>query len=376
MYGEKIMLDASADYEKLYKLSSVHNLSAVVFCVINTAENKNAVPQATFKRFESDFLEAVVRYDFQGNLIGEIASLCDGAGIRRVFFKGAAIRDLFPVPQARAMGDVDLLIDAENRDKLKKLFTSGGFACENANGNVWEYTKDGLLAEVHTKILSGKIGAHDLESAFENALDYAEFDGTAGRFDDDYHFAYMIAHLAHHFWFYGAGVKLILDLAVMLNRRDIDLGKVMSYLEPCGLCDFAKVVLTVTQKWFGCGKAYDVDTAKTEQFLLNHGAFGNAGRNRAAVITRKDMERGGSGSNAGTRLRLLFPAYRDIRNIPYIRFIDGRPYLLPAAWVYRIYYNLRHRRAFVESATKGLGDEKTKNEAKRELAYFEEIGLL
>lgn len=374
MYGEKIALDPCADYDELYKLSSAHNLSAVMFCVINTAENRDVVPQAAFKRFENDFMEAVIRYDFQSKLIAEIGSLCENAGIECAFFKGAAIRDLFPTPQARIMGDIDVLIDAENRDRFKALLTSNGFKCENANGNVYEYTKDGLLTEAHTKIISGKIGTHDLESAFDGAINHAAFDGTNGELDASYHFAYMIAHLAHHFWFYGAGVKLILDLAVMLNRCEIDLDSVFGYLEACGLTDFAKVIITVTHKWFGCGQDFGVDTAKTEEFLLSFGAFGNVNRNKAAVITRKDMESGGS--EGGTKLRLLFPSYSKVRNIPYIPFIDGRPYLLPAAWVYRIYYNLRHRRAFVESATKGLGDEKTKNEAKRELAFFEEIGLL
>ena len=372
--GEKIVLDKSADYEKLYRLSGVHNLSAVLFCVINTASNKEVVPQAAFKRFENDFLEAVVRYDFQGAQIAELDSLCEGEGIRRVFVKGAAIRDLFPVPQARAMGDVDVLIATEDRERVKRLLCANGFACQSANGNVYEYTKGDLLTEVHTKLLSGKIGTHDLETAFENALTHAEFDSTRGTLNSDYHLAYMLAHIAHHFWFHGAGVKLILDLAVMLTKCDIDLDRVLDYLQPCGLCGFAKVILTVTHKWFGCGRDFGVDTAQTEAFLLNYGAFGNANRNDAAVIMRKDMESGGSA--VGTRLRLLFPAYSKVKNIPYIRFIDGRPYLLPAAWVYRIYYNFRHRRAYVKSSTQTLGTKKTTTQAKKEFEYFEEIGLL
>ncbi|MBQ8981529.1 MAG: nucleotidyltransferase family protein [Eubacterium sp.] len=374
LYGENIALDASADYEKLYSISSAHNLSAVLFCVINTAENKADLPQAALKRFENDFYEAVVRYDFQGGIIAEIGALCEREGIRHVFFKGAAIRDLYPTPQARVMGDVDILLDPGSRAQFKKLLTENGFECKNANGNVYEYTKDGLLTEAHTKIISGKIGTHDLETAFENAITHAEFDGARGVLDNNYHFAYLIAHTAHHFWFYGAGVKLVLDLAAMLNACDIDLDKVLGYLEPCALQDFAKVMLTVCHKWFGCGKDYGANTAKTEQFLLDYGAFGNINRNKAAVITRKDMESGGK--SGGTRLRLLLPSYEKMRNIPYIPFIDGRPYLLPAAWVWRICYNLRHRRAFVFSATENIGTEETISQAKREFAYFEEIGLL
>ena len=30
-----------------------------------------------------------------------------------------------------------------------------------------------------------------------------------------------------------------------------------------------------------------------------------------------------------------FPSYQDMRIIPWYSFLDGRPWLLPAAWIYR-----------------------------------------
>lgn len=377
-YLEKreVSLRDDADYNDFYALSKVHNLSGVVFCVLNTAPNKHIVPQDVLKCFESDFLEAVVRYDFQSGQIAEIGALCEKEGVRFVFTKGAAIRKYFPVPEARAMGDVDVLIDTDNRERLKALLCENGYDCRNSNGNVYEYTKDGLLTEVHTRIISGKIGENDLEGAFADAIDHAEFDGCRGVLEVNYHFAYLIAHIAHHFWFYGAGVKLILDLAVMLKSCEIDLEKVLDILSACNLQNFAKTVLTLTYKWFGAGRDFGADTLKTEEFILSYGAFGNSGRNKAAVVMRKDIEGGGSGSGFGAKIRLLFPSYEKMRNIPYIGFIEGRRYLVPAAWMYRIYYNLKNRREFVRSATADLSSDETKKEAERELAFFEEIGLL
>ena len=259
---------------------------------------------------------------------------------------------------------------------MKALLCENGFVCRNANGNVYEYTKGGLLTEVHTRIISGTIGENDLESAFADAIDHAAFDGCRGVLDNNYHFAYLTAHTAHHFWFYGAGVKLILDLAVMLQKCDIGLDKALDILDGAGLRRFAEVILSVTHQWFGVGKDYGANTEQTEEFLLSYGAFGNSGRNKAAVVMRKDMEDGGRGSALGAKIRLLFPSYEKMRNIPYISFIDGRRWLVPAAWVYRAYYNLKNRRAFVQSATASLNSDETKQEAEQELGFFEEIGLL
>ena len=110
--------------------------------------------------------------------------------------------------------------------------------------------------------------------------------------------------------------------------------------------------------------------------MTSFGAFGNVRRTKAAIIERKELEEGKKTSALMTRLRLLFPPYRKLKNIPYIKFIDGRPYLLPYAWIYRIIYNFKHRKQLVKSSTMGIGSDESKSEAENELAYFKEIGLL
>lgn len=76
-----------------------------------------------------------------------------------------------------------------------------------------------------------------------------------------------------------------------------------------------------------------------------------------------------------TRLRLLFPPYRKLREIDYIKFIDGRPWLILYAWVYRIIYNLKNRKEFTLKAVNSLDDENTQALAQKELELFKEIGL-
>ena len=113
------------------------------------------------------------------------------------------------MPESRAMGDIDILIKECDRNKVKKLLTSNGFDCIKQNGPVYNYVKNNVLFEIHTKLIN-----HYDEEPFCNAFDYAVFDGFEGTFDNNFHFAYLIAHTAHHFKFYGAGIKLIVDQAL------------------------------------------------------------------------------------------------------------------------------------------------------------------
>ncbi len=374
--GERLSLEAGINYTALINDAIQHNLFGVVFCALEKADNAREVIGAEkFKRLQALFTDSIYNSNLLLNIYHTAAVALKAAEIRFVPFKGTVIKEYYPVPETRAMGDTDLLIDYTNRMAARKALEAAGFKCKNSNGPVWDYDKSGVRCEVHTRILNGKIGNSTAKEYFENAIDRASFNGTEGRFDDTYHFEYLIAHLAHHFCFYGAGIRMVLDLAVMLKFRDIDMDRVIKDLDACGLGTFARTILTLCREWYGYGKDYGANTKKAQDFIVSHGAFGMSGRNISAVVERRDLEEGKRAGTFKTRLRLLFPPYERMKEIPYIKFIEGRPYLTPFAWIYRFFYNLKNRKAFMMEAVKGLSDDAAHREAAEELAFFKDIGL-
>lgn len=373
---EKIRLKNDIDYRALIDEAVNHNLFGVAFCVIAGCENKNEVIDESYlNRIQALFTDSIYNFNLFQKVYGDLTSALKAAQIRFVPFKGIVLKDIYPVPETRYMGDIDVLIDADSRNDAKSALEKAGFKCVNSNGPVWDYEKNGVRVEVHTSLVNGKTGNNSAVEYFSGSLDKASFSGYEGRFDDNYHFEYLIAHLAHHFCFYGAGIRMILDLAVMLKFCNIDIKAVINDLEKAGLDKFAKNILTVCRKWYGVGVGFDTDTEKTEEFLASHGTFGFSNRNISAVIERKDMEEGKKVGKFRTRLRLLFPPYERLKEIPYIKFIENRPYLTPYAWVYRFFYNIKNRKEFMMSAVKGLSDDSAKTQAQSELEFFKEIGL-
>ena len=359
------------DWKELFRLAKHHNLLGICYCVLNKSKYKNSIPHGFLKAVEDKFFDYVYIYECQKNSLDEVEDILSSSKVRYILFKGAVLRNLYPVPESRAMGDIDLLIDMENRNKVKELLVKAGFDCTEQNGPVYNYRKNNVLLEVHTRIIS-EFGDDAFNDAFENSV----FDGYKGALNDDYHFAYLIAHTAHHFKFYGAGIRHVLDLAVMQKTLQIDVKNVLSILEEMGLDTFAKVILSVCREWFNVGEKFIDDTRKTQQYLCGCGAFGSMHENIGAIATRKEMEKGSNLSPFRVKLHLAFPPYEKLKNINYIKFIDGRPWLTPYAWVYRFFYNIKNRKKFMTKALSEIDDEKTQELAKQELAYFEEIGLL
>lgn len=345
-----------------------HNLFGVLYCAAQESCAKN-------ERLRRAFEDCIFANGLAHSVCDSAAQALEGAGIRFVTFKGAALDRYYPVPQARTMGDADILIDAQNRAEAKKALCAAGFTCEHCNGPVWEYTKNGMRFEVHTSLVNGRIGSSSAVEFFSDAIEHARFSGLCGSFDLQYHFEYLIAHLAHHICFYGAGIRMVLDLAVMLTYCSVSADEAVKTLSECGLGDFAKAALAICFKWFGVG--IDGVSADDEacELIAGHGAFGMSNRNVAAALQRRDLEENAGSCAAAQRLRMLFPPYRRLKDIPYIHFIDGRPYLTPAAWVYRIFYNLRHRKALLKSAAARMSESGTHEEAQNELEILKRIGL-
>lgn len=368
--GDKYYFDTSVDYNKLFACAKAHNLLGVLHCSIANAFNKDDISDKFKKALEDKFLDLVYLSNLQVNMTNEVKMLFSSSQIKYIVFKGAVLRDDYPVPESRAMGDIDILIKAEDRDKVKHLLVSNGFECVKENGPVYNYTKNGVLFEIHTKLIS----CYDTEP-FCNAFDYARFDGCEGKFNDNFHFAYLIAHTAHHFKFYGAGIKLILDLAVVQKTKFIILQTVFDYLKAVDLEQFGRALMTVCYDFFKVGLDFFVDTKDVKEYLCNCGAFGNENENKGVTVARRELEEGKKVSPFMTKLRLLFPPYRKLKEIDYIKFIDGRPWLILYAWIYRIIYNLKYRKEFTLKAVSSLDDENTQNLAQRQLNMFKEIGL-
>lgn len=374
--GTQLPLSADIDYNYLYTLAAHHNLLGVCHYMLYSRKE----PPADFLRLlKADFEEYIFAYQCQNNVKSQLDKLLCKNEIKHCFFKGAVLRELYPLPETRAMGDIDILIDEKNQDTVKSLLTKNGFICGAQNGQVCDYIKNNVLIEMHTKLfedneVDGKL--------FENPFEYAHGDACCLTLDAEYHLAYMIAHTANHLKYTGAGIRFVLDLAVWQSKNKIDYDKLFDMLDSINLSTFGKALLSVCGKWFGFGEDFGIDTDKLEKYLVSDGVFGSLKDSKSSTVSRLIQLKALS-EDEGTlkksplrlKLELAFPSYEALRKASYIKFLNGRRYLLPMAWMYRFFYNLKNRRHHMLETIKNIDDDKTASLAKEELEFFEEIGL-
>lgn len=116
-------------------------MSAVLYCILNNAGNKEIIGKSVLNGLENDFFKCLYNFELQKEIKNGISQVLSHAKVRHIFFKGTQTAKYYPVPESRKMGDIDFLIDFDNAQSAKDALTENGYACKEYCGNVWTFAK-------------------------------------------------------------------------------------------------------------------------------------------------------------------------------------------------------------------------------------------
>lgn len=265
-------------------------------------------------------------------------------GIEPICLKGAVIKDLYPVPELRTMGDFDVLIKKEERQRVKDIFGSMGY-------EIKDYTFfSGMSNEnVHWEVFT------TLEEEFNNNCEYWEsmlrenvISDVNGRLllNPTYEFLYVIVHMAKHFVGRGCGLRNILDIVLAANFRyaEIDFDAVYGYCHELGIGRIFEYIVLVLGNCFGIRLPVTVPTLDDELFMDYVLSYGIYGQDVAGVTFAERILN--NNSNGGI-INALFPGFDLLKNE--YSYLKKSKLLLPVAWMHRAF-----RGVFVKKLS--LGD--------------------
>ena len=110
--------------------------------------------------------------------------------------------------------------------------------------------------------------------------------------------------------------------------------------------------------------------------VVRDGLFGLENEDNVGATEAKVYKQGKGSyflSMLGHIRHRLFPPYEEMQLIPWYKFVDGRPWLLPVAWIYRWGYCLVKKKD--ESMDKLLRPYKAKDKIEERIGYINHWGL-
>lgn len=349
IHGRKTEIPAEGcDWDYFLRLVSSQHLGGIAYVQLRDSLREGE----TLQGLHGGFLRNVFCHICFRDEFDDVARALSQAGIPFLPMKGIHLCRYYPVSQLRSMSDIDLVIRPGDRQRCHQVMEQLGFACSKDLQEVWTYRRDMASFEIHDWMMYQNLaGDFDFRGYFSEVWDHV-VPGEPMEIEPNFHFLFLIVHLAKHVLNMGCGFRNYLDLVMMTRAETLDYPLIEEELRKMGLWKFAGTCFALCREWFGVempleAPALDADFLRiiTEK-TLRDGAFGIQNQENDNGGNVKAIKReGGPYWRAAVRLVLrgLFPSYENMRLIPSYSFVDGRPWLLPAAWIYRFWYCARNK---------------------------------
>ena len=173
IHNRKPCFNSNSDERKLFYSFYIQGLLPVLaymdkkWDIITDADIKKELVECYYQAIAENFNKA--------NLFEIISQKLSENKIPHMPVKGWYVRTLYPVPELRTFGDIDILINKQDRLKAHEIFVDNGYSVKDNWEPTYSYDKGLLRCEVHTELMDSDLGkGEQVISYFSDAIETAE----------------------------------------------------------------------------------------------------------------------------------------------------------------------------------------------------------
>lgn len=375
----KTEFEEQVNWSKLIELANIHGVTGIVCYMAMNNPRESTAPMMPWIRRQC--LSTISLYSRRAEQMKLLIRQMTELGIDHLLFKGYVLREYYPVPELRTFGDIDFLIRPEDREKSHGLMMEDGFQTKNDWEPVYSYYKGTEYYEIHTDVMEVDVSDKaDYKGYFKHIWDHAVQTGPhTWELTPEFHFLYLLTHIAKHISGSGAGIRMYMDIAVFIQHfgNTIDWQYIAGELEVLKFTDFANVVLTVVENYFGVESPLPLKMIDGEilndfmAYTMKGGIFGHVKRDAGLISLKKEKRNEESVSRTAAFLHRLFPSAKQLEKR--YTYLQGKHWLLPAAWVHRFFRTKDTWEAHMQEARSIMNTDT--EEVLRLKRIYKEIGL-
>ena len=323
------------DFEGLFKVCELQDMTAIAAIELKKLPAEHRLSKEDFSPFNQVLGLTLQNYEYKQEGIRLLTDTLTENGIKHLFIKGAAIRELYPVPEVRTSGDTDVIVDSADLERTATLLAGCGFKDVHSTDVEHDLKYRGEDYEIKCEIRA--INA-DIKAYFADILhsDMCENSGgSAYKMQPLCHLVYITSHLLRHFKSGGAGVRQLADMDVIMRNCKIDFTEYLAICKSLGIEKSSKVLLSLCKEFFATpiDFEYEIEPELLEilhKVMLEGGTFGYG---IGDVGTTHLMHSEGSTAKA---VLGLFAVNKERLYHDY-KYAREHRILLPVAYVSRLY---------------------------------------
>lgn len=277
----------------------------------------------------------------------QVKAKLEEAGILYLPLKGMILKDYYPKPGMREMGDYDILFDANRAEDVKAIMEELGFETESFGKEHHDcYRKSPFLEfEMHRTLFG--LNHDELYDYYLDVEKRLLGDKYEKHLSTEDFYLYVTAHEYKHYICKGTGLRSLLDTYVYLQKEKLDMAYVTAEAEKLGMADFESANRALAQRLFS-NEALTESDREMLDYILSSGVYGTADHR-----VKNKMSEQGWGKLRYALDRFLVPVSR--KNKKYAYFAGRFPFfyqhkiLLPFLPFYRTYCAMKEGRLLAEA---------------------------
>lgn len=335
--------DFQGDWGKLIELAGIHSVTGILGYMIMKYPSDVNMPVSGFMREQC--LKTLAIQSQRSEQMKRLIQKMNQQQIDHLLFKGYIVKDYYPEPELRTYGDIDFLIRLEDRKISDQLMIDLGFERKTDWEPVFSYFRQMEYYEIHTDVMEVDVSDKaDYKGYFQHIWEHAKLvEGHTYELEPEFHFLYLLTHIAKHISSSGAGIRMYIDIAVFIEHfgENLDWDYIQKELKTLCFEDFANMVLTVVWKYFHVESPINLRPIEDQiledfmEFTFAGGVFGHVGRDSGLIYLKNQDRNEENVSRVRTFLRRLFAPANELEKR--YTYLKGHHWLLPIAWVHRLF---------------------------------------
>lgn len=264
-------------WQEIYHIADINDVAPIVFFEISKLNNENTPKGEILQYYKKQFATAISRYEMRLNAVDTVNSILSSNEIPHIFVKGAEISKYYPVAELRTSGDIDIVVEKDLFEKAVDILINSkniekrSYVTDTFTFSLWGYTVEmHNNADVFSNYFDNIFSKADLVEDFRYSLsDYSSL-------------LYAFCHLVKHLSYRGAGIRMLMDLDVLIRSiEDFDENYFISLCNEISLEKCAKALLSLLKYWFNTPVSAFCDFEKNSELLerlsyvfIDGGSFG------------------------------------------------------------------------------------------------------
>lgn len=267
--------------------------------------------------------------------VKEIFSAFDEKKINYLPLKGVLLKQLYPKPEMRSMGDVDILIKHEEySEKIIPIMKSLGFKEGRESDNEMVWNKSLICIELHHRLIPSY--NKDYYDYYGDGWRLAKIcNGTQYSMTDEDQMIYLFTHFAKHYRDSGIGIRHLVDLWVFRSHhKNLNEAYIKSELQNLQLYNFYENIIDTLKVWFEENANNDVSDFIT-QIIFDSGVYGtNEARVLSNALKLSKARKQENGIRKAKLITEIFPPNNYMKKRYPI--LNSNGWLLPVFWLVRL----------------------------------------